>query len=696
MTREDQALDQLGVNTIRTLSMDMVQKANSGHPGLPMGAAAMAYALWDRFLKHNPRDPHWPDRDRFILSAGHGCALIYSLLHLTGYDLPLDELMRFRQLHSKTPGHPEYGLAPGIETTTGPLGQGFATGVGMAMAERYLASVFNRPGHEIIDHYTYAICSDGDLMEGVSYEAASLAGHLKLGKLIYLYDDNHITIEGDTSLAFSEDVSKRFDAAGWHVQRIDDGNDLEAIDASIRAAQAATDRPSIICVRTHIAFGSPNKHDSAAAHGNPLGVDEVKLTKENLGWPTLEPFFIPDESLGHFREAIPRGEMAQAAWTEKFEAYRRVYPELAATFEQALRGEQPHGWQESLPSFSPEGGQLATRTASGKTLNAVAGRLPLLVGGSADLASSTDTTLEGFGSFRADNYGGRTFHFGIREHAMGAALNGLAVHGGLRPYGATFLTFSDYNKPAIRIAALMRAPSTFVFTHDSIGLGEDGPTHQPIEHLTALRAVPHLTVVRPADATETAAAWVAILNQRGPAALVLTRQRLPVLAQSIQQAIANVARGAYVLVEAEGARPEIVLIGTGSEVHLATEAQQRLAADGVAARVVSMPSWELFDAQPDEYRIAVIPNDGTPCLAIEAGVPWGWYRYVGANGDVIGLDRFGESAPYEDVFKALGFTVENVTARALALLGRHQAASGEASRGDTLVGSGAGPTEGHS
>ena len=664
----DPALDTLCINTIRTLAMDAVQKANSGHPGLPMGAAPMAYVLWTRFLKHNPVDPAWPDRDRFILSAGHGSMLLYSLLHLTGYDLPLDELKRFRQLWSRTPGHPERGLTAGVEVTTGPLGQGFAQGVGMAIAERFLAATFNRPGHTVVDHYTYAICSDGDLMEGVSYEAASLAGALALGKLIYLYDDNRITIEGGTEGVFIEDVLKRFEAASWHVQAVD-GNDLRGLALAIAAARAETARPSIIKARTNIAEGSPNKQGKASAHGSPLGVEEVRLTKQALGWPLEPEFYMPDQALSHFRQALARGQATQFDWQARFDAYRQAEPELADLLQSAWRGELPDGWLEALPQFSPDGGEVATRTASGKTLNALAPKLPLLIGGSADLAPSTDTTLEAYGQFSAENPSGRTLRFGVREHAMAAVLNGMAIHGGLKPYGATFLIFSDYSRPAVRIAALSEAPSIFVYTHDSIGLGEDGPTHQPVEHFTALRAIPNLTLIRPADANETAAAWAAALQHRhGPVALVLTRQKLPVLSASTEDAVANVARGAYILADGEGGAPDVILVATGSEVHLAVAARQHLATLGVRARVVSMPSWELFDRQPRDYRESVIPTYGPPSLAIEAGVPWGWRRYVGDRGDVLGLERYGASAPGDQAMAALGFTVEAVVQRALALV----------------------------
>jgi transketolase len=664
-------LDQLCINTIRTLAMDAVQKANSGHPGMPMGAAAMAYVLWTRFLKHNPANPHWPDRDRFVLSAGHGSMLLYSLLHLTGYDLPLEELRNFRQLGSRTAGHPEYGLTPGVETTTGPLGQGFANGVGMAVAERFLAAHFNRPGHTIVDHYTYAIVSDGDLMEGVASEAASLAGHLGLGKLIYLYDDNQISIEGNTDLTFTEDVKRRFEACGWHVQRVDDGNDLAAIAAAIDAAQARTGQPSLIMVHTHIAYGSPGKQDTAAAHGAPLGEEEVQRTKENLGWPTAPPFYIPDEALTHFRGAVERGRAWEAQWQTRFEVYAAQYLQLAAEWQTAMNGALPAGWDADLPDFAPGDGPLATRKASGQVLNAIAPYLPTLLGGSADLAPSNNTLLQEYDSITGDDFSGRNLHFGVREHAMGSIANGMALHGGLIPYTGTFLVFSDYMRPSIRLAAMMGLPVVFIFTHDSVWLGEDGPTHQPIEQLAALRAIPNLTVLRPADATETVEAWrVALTHRDGPLALALTRQKLPVLDRTELAKAEEVARGAYVLADAEGERPDIILVATGSEVHLALEAREQLAAQGVKARVVSMPSWEFFDRQPQSYRDQVLPPMVTVRLAIEAGVPQGWQRYVGLAGEIVGLNRFGASAPYKTLMEKFGFTAENITSRALALLRR--------------------------
>ena len=670
MTHQNR-LDQLCINTLRTLAMDAVQKANSGHPGMPMGAAPMAYVLWTRFLKHNPANPHWPDRDRFVLSAGHGSMLLYSLLHLTGYDLPLKELQNFRQWGSRTAGHPEYGLTPGVETTTGPLGQGFANGVGMAIAERFLAECFNRPGHTIVDHYTYAIVSDGDLMEGVASEAASLAGHLGLGKLIYLYDDNHISIEGSTDLTFTEDVERRFEAYSWHVQRVDDGNDLAAIAAAIEAAQAATEQPSLIMVRTHIAYGSPGKQDTAEAHGAPLGEEEVRRTKENLGWPTEPPFYIPDEVLSRLREAVERGRAWEAAWRARFEAYAAEYPQLATEWQTAMNGQLPVGWDADLPDFVPADGPLATRRVSGQVLNAIAPYLPTLLGGSADLAPSNNTLLKQYDSITSDDFSGRNLHFGVREHAMGSITNGIALHGGLIPYTGTFLVFSDYMRPSIRLAAMMDLPVIFIFTHDSVWLGEDGPTHQPIEQLAALRAIPSLIVLRPADATETVEAWrVALTHCDGPVALALTRQKLPVLDRTEGADADKVARGGYVLADAEGERPDIILIATGSEVHLALEAREQLAEQGVKAQVVSMPSWELFDRQPPTYRDQVLPPTVTTRLAIEAGVPQGWHRYVGPAGEMIGLNRFGASAPYKTLMEKFGFTAENIASRALALLGR--------------------------
>ena len=663
------SLDELCVNTIRTMAMDAVEAAKSGHPGLPMGAAAMAYVLWTRFLRHNPSNPQWPNRDRFILSAGHGSMLLYALLHLTGYDLPLEELKRFRQWGSRTPGHPEHGLTPGVETTTGPLGQGFGNGVGMALAERYLAAIFNRPGHAIVDHFTYAIVSDGDLMEGVASEAASLAGHLKLGKLVYLYDDNHITIDGNTELAFTENVSQRFAAYGWHVQAID-GNDLDAVAQALAAARAETDRPSLIQARTHIAYGSPNKQGTAAAHGSPLGAEEVRLTKKALGWPLEPAFHIPPESLCHFREAVERGKAGEAQWKACFDSYSSAFPELAEQWNQTLKGELPAGWEQSLPAFRPEEGKMATRQASGKVLNATAPRLPALIGGSADLSPSNNTFLKDFEEAHLSAHG-RNFHFGVREHGMGAILNGMALHGGIRPYGATFLVFSDYMRASIRLAALTKLPVIFVFTHDSIGLGEDGPTHQPIEQLASLRAMPNLVVLRPADATETVAAWRIALQQRTrPAALILTRQKLPVLDRERLSSDDSVSKGAYVLADA-GTKPlKMILVATGSEVSLALEGRKLLEAKGVGTRVVSMPSWELFAEQPQSYREEVLPPSVKARLAIEAASPFGWREYVGKQGAILGITGFGASAPGPVVMEHYNFTAENVAARAEALLPR--------------------------
>ncbi|MBD3305352.1 transketolase [candidate division KSB3 bacterium] len=663
-----QRIDELCINTIRTLAMDGVQKANSGHPGAPMGMAPMAYTLWTRFLKHNPANPDWPDRDRFVLSAGHASMLIYSLLYLTGYDVSLEDLKQFRQWGSKTPGHPEYGLTPGVETTTGPLGQGLAMSVGMAMAERVLAQHFNRPEQAIVDHYTYVFAGDGDMMEGVSSEAASLAGHLKLGKLICLYDDNSITIEGETDLAFTEDVGRRFEAYGWHVRRIESGTNIQVIASAIESAQKETDRPSLICIKTHIAHGSPNKQDTAGAHGSPLGEDEIALTKEALGWTHTEPFFVPEDALNQFRTCVEEGAASENAWKERFDAYQNAYPELAKEWEMMLTGTLPDGLEALLPEFPVEK-PLATRAASGQVVNALADQIPALIGGSADLAPSNNTLLKAFPDFSSDNYAGRNVRYGVREHAMGAILNGLSLHGGLLPYGGTFLVFSDYMRPAIRLAALMERPVVYVFTHDSIGLGEDGPTHQPIEHLAALRAIPNLTVIRPADATETAAAWKVALEQKeGPTALALSRQKLPILDRTQYPPADMVAKGAYILAEAKQGSPALILIATGSEVSLALDAQQQLEAKGTATRVVSMPSWELFEAQPQAYKEEVFPPDITARLAIEAGSPQGWRQYVGENGDVVGIETFGASAPAKVLLEKYGFTVDNIVARSTKLL----------------------------
>ena len=664
----DHTLDELCVNTIRTLAIDAVQKANSGHPGMPMGMADAAYVLWTQFLRHNPHNPDWPDRDRFVLSAGHGSMLLYGLLHLTGYDLSLAELQRFRQWDSLTPGHPEYQLTPGVETTTGPLGQGFANAVGMAITEAFLAATFNRPEHEIVNHYTYAIVSDGDLMEGVSHEAASLAGHMKLGKIIFLYDDNHISIDGSTDLAFTEDRLKRFEAYHWHVQQVD-GHDRAAVTASIKAAQAVKDQPSFIACRTHIAYGSPNKVDTAEAHGTPLGADEVRLTKQAYGWAPDKQFYIPDEALAHFRQAVERGKTWERAWRERLAAYKQAYPEEAQAFQRALSGELPDGWEEALPVFKPDPKGIATRAASGQVLNAIAPVLPNLIGGSADLAGSNNTHLKNQPVFANDSFAGRNFHFGVREHGMTAILNGMALHGGVIPYGGTFLVFSDYSRPAIRLAALSHAPTILVFTHDSIGLGEDGPTHQPVEHLAALRAMPNLTVIRPADANETAQAWKAALELRtGPVALILSRQNMPIFDRTNMGPASDLAKGAYVLLETNKVYPDVILIATGSEVQLAVEAHAALTEQGIAARVVSMPSWELFKKQSESYRNAVLPPTVTARVAIEAGVSQGWEHWVGPYGKMISLERFGASALYKTIYEQLGFTTENVVLRALAAI----------------------------
>lgn len=664
----DTDLQTRAINTIRFLSADAVQQANSGHPGLPMGGAAMAYTLWTRHLRHNPRNPRWPGRDRFILSGGHGSMLLYSLLHLTGYDLPLEQLKNFRQWGSLTPGHPEYGLTPGVETTTGPLGQGFATGVGMAIAAAHLAATFNRPGFDLLDSYIYAIVTDGDLMEGVSSEAASLAGHLSLGRLVYLYDDNHISIDGPTELAFTEDRAARFEAYGWHVQRLADGNDVEALDRAIQLAKADP-RPSLIACRTIIGFGAPNKAGTAKAHGEPLGEEELKLAKENLGWPVEPKFYIPEDALVHFREAVECGRQAEEAWKQRFAAYKEQYPQEGAELQRRLDGQLPPDWEAALPAFPADPKGLASRAASGKVLNALAPKLPELLGGSADLAPSNNTMLAGFPVFSKETPQGRNFHFGVREHAMAAALNGMALYGGLIPYGGTFLVFSDYMKPAIRIAAISRIPSVFVFTHDSIGLGEDGPTHQPVEHMAALRAIPGMTVIRPADANETAEAWKqAITRRHGPTALILTRQNLPTLDRTLADNAAELAKGAYVLSDFGEKEPDLILMASGSEVYLVYEAAARLAAEGMNVRAVSFPSWELFEEQDEAYRQLVLLKSVTRRLAVEAGAGQGWERYTGSQGAILSLDRFGASAPGKVVFEKLGFTVENVMEKARELL----------------------------
>jgi len=677
-------LDALCINTIRFLSVDAVQNAKSGHPGMPLDAAPMAYALWTRRLKHNPRNPHWFDRDRFVLSAGHGSMLLYSLLYLTGYDVSLDDIRQFRQWDSKAPGHPERGHTPGVEVTTGPLGQGLANAVGMAIAEAQLAAQYNRPGFAVVDHATYAIVSDGDLMEGVGAEAASLAGHLRLGKLTCLYDDNRVTLAAGTDITFSEYRAQRFAAYGWHTVTVADGNDTDAIDAALQAARVETSRPSLILVRTHIGYGSPNKHDSYEAHGSPLGVDEVRLTKRNLGWPEEPAFLVPDAALAHFREGVARGAATEATHAQLLHAYAAAWPDLARELAQRTNAELPDGWDTDIPVFPPDAKGMATRAASGKVMNALAPRLPALTGGSADLDPSTFTALKGFGDFNPPatpqddtqgstgggwSYAGRNVHFGVREHAMGAIVNGLAAHGAMLPYGSTFLIFSDYMRPPIRLAALMRLHVVHVFTHDSIALGEDGPTHQPVEQLAGLRAIPGLTVIRPCDANETAVAWrIAVEARDRPVVLVLSRQDLPTLDRTRYASAERVRDGAYVLLDAPAKDPQLILIASGSEVRLIVAAAERLQAEGVAVRCVSMPSFDLFDALSAEQRAAVLPHAVHARLAVEAASPYGWHRYVGDRGDVLAVDRFGASAPGDVVMREYGFTVDEVCRRARALL----------------------------
>jgi transketolase len=684
-------LDNLSINTIRFLSIDAVQKANSGHPGLPMGAAAFAYVLWTRFLKHNPSNPKWFNRDRFVLSAGHGSMLLYSLLHLTGYDLSLDQIKQFRQWGSLTPGHPERGITPGVEVTTGPLGQGFGNAVGMAMAEAFLAARYNRPGHKIIDHNTYVLASDGDLMEGVAAESASLAGHLRVGKLIALYDDNHVTLSAATDLTFTEDVRKRFNAYGWHTQIVEDGNDLEAIERAIRNARRNKQRPSLILLHTHLGYGSPHKQDTFEAHGSPLGEAEVRLTKQKLGWPLEPAFYIPEAALANFRKAVEKGRQSEMDWERGFSAYEGAFPDLAQELQRVMQGELPEGWDGEIPTYIPDDKGMATRVASGKVMNAIASKIPTFIGGSADLDTSTHTALTGKGDFESPQepiedaqgsvgggwkFSGNNLHFGVREHGMGAILNGMSSHGGLIPFGATFLIFSDYMRPSMRLAALMGLHVIYVFTHDSIGLGEDGPTHQPVEQLLGLRSIPGFTVIRPADANETSAAWrIAIEHEGGPVALVLTRQNLPVLdLQKYPQIPLGVRSGGYVLEDASGkGLPDITLIATGSEVQLALAARKKLETQGVRARVVSLPSWNLFVTQSVKYREAVFPLE-VPMLALEAGVSLGWRPYFGPGIAVIGVDRFGASAPGEIVMREYGFSVEHVTRQALALVKQRKAA----------------------
>ena len=707
LTTEAQTLEDLAINTIRILAADAVQNANSGHPGMPMGAAAMAYTLWMNYLKFNPKDPAWWDRDRFVLSAGHGSMLLYSLLYLTGYELPLEELKRFRQYGSKTPGHPERGHAPGVEVATGPLGQGFANGVGMAIAEQWLAAKYNRPGHNIVDHYTYAIVSDGDLMEGVTSEAASLAGHLRLGKLIYLYDDNHISLAGATALTFTEEVYRRFEAYGWHTRIVRDGNDTQDVAAAIEEARADAHRPSLILVRTHIGFGSPKKQDTFHSHGSPLGEEELQATKKALGWSTMDKFYLPEDAVAHFRTSIEKGREEQSRWQSRFDAYKKAFPAEAAEFERDMTGKLPDDWKSDLPKWKPEDKPVATRVASGKALNALAKKIPNIIGGSADLNPSTNTALEGMGDFQPPEaegpgtagavggewgYAGRNIAFGVREHAMGSAVNGMAAHGGVIPFSATFFVFSDYMKPPMRLGALSQLKVIYVFTHDSIGVGEDGPTHEPVEQLAGVRAIPGLTVIRPADANESVEAWAFAVQHDGPTLLVFTRQNLPILDRSAAKGTLD--QGAYVLRDAEGGSPDVILIGTGSEVSLAVKAQERLAKYGVKARVVSMPSWNLFQAQSAEYRESVLPKAIKKRVSVEAASTFGWERWVGEEGIAIGLERYGASAPGDVVMRELGFTAEHVTSAALHLLGREEDANkeygGETSFAPTS------PKEGHS
>ena len=666
----DGQLDQLCINTVRFLSVDAVEQARSGHPGAPMGMAAMAYVLWDRFLKHNPADPAWADRDRFVLSNGHASALLYSLLHLTGYELSLDELKNFRQFGSKTPGHPEYGLTPGVELTTGPLGQGFANGVGMAIAERWLATTYNRPGHEVINHHTYAMVSDGDLQEGVASEAASLAGTLGLSKLIYLYDDNGISIEDDTDISFTENVALRFEAYGWQVVGPIDGMDPEAVDSALRSARAEESRPSLLICHTVIGYGSPNKAGTGGVHGEPLGPEETLLAKQKLGWEYTEPFTVPEEALAHFRQVLKRGRREQDRWESGMTAYRKAFPEVAGQLEEVLSGELPEGWDLGLAELFKTGDRpMATREASGIVMNSITERLPSLMGGSADLAPSTRTLLRDRGDFGFQQHGGHNFHFGVREHAMGAISNGMALHGGIIPYTATFLIFSDYMRPSIRLGALMGQRVVYIFTHDSIGLGQDGPTHQPIEQLLGLRSIPNLVVLRPADATETVEAWkIAVARRAGPTVLSLSRQNLPVLDRSVLSPAGGVQQGAYVLWEASAA-PEVILIATGSEVTIALEAGKTLQEKGVSPRVVSMPSWELFDAQPQGYRNSVLPPEVKARVSIEASTPMGWERYVGFEGVAIGVPHFGASAPADVLYEEFGLTPARVVEEATRLLG---------------------------
>jgi len=666
--KSNRELEELAINTVRVLAVDAVQKANSGHPGMPMGAAPMAHVLYTKFMNYNPKDSHWPNRDRFILSAGHGCMLQYSLLYLTGYNLTMEDLKNFRQLHSKTAGHPEYGLTDGIDVTTGPLGQGFANSVGFAIGQKHLAARFNKPGFDLFNYKIYVICSDGDMMEGVSSEAASLAGHLELGNLICLYDDNHISIEGSTDIAFNEDVAKRFEAYGWHVQVIEDGNDINAIENAVRNAKAETQKPSFIKVRTQIAYGSPNKVNTAGSHGSPLGEEEVSLVKKFFGFDPEKFFVVPDEVSNYYRKIGEKGTATAEKWNTLFKAYKEKFPELAKAYEQASTDTLTDGWQAKLPVFEATE-KMATRQASGKVLNAIAASIPGLIGGSADLAPSTDTNLKEFASFTSEKREGRNFHFGVREHAMGAVLNGMALTKGIIPYGATFLIFSEYMRPPIRLAAIMKIRPIFVYTHDSIGLGEDGTTHQPIEQLISLRSIPNITLIRPADANETSHAWrVALEHKGGPVVLVLTRQSLPVIDQQKYTPAAALEKGAYILSDVEN--PDLILIGTGSELSLVLAAQSKLTEQGISARVVSMPSWELFEKQDKEYKERIFPGGLKKRLAVEAGSAFGWHKYITDEGDMIAMSGYGESAPAADLYKEFGFTVEHVVEKAKVLAGK--------------------------
>jgi len=669
MTSKQNVLDELAINTIRTLTMDAVQKANSGHPGTPMALAPIAHLLYQKVMRHNPANPKWFNRDRFILSAGHASMLQYAALFLAGYDLTVEDLMGFRQWKTKTPGHPEYGQTAGVETTTGPLGQGFMNGIGMAIAEAHLAARFNRPGHDVIDHFVYAICSDGDLMEGSSHEAAALAGHLGLGKLIYFYDDNHITIEGTTDLAYSDDVKRRFEAYHWHVQNLGEkANALAALSRAVKKAQSVTDKPSLIIVRSHIAYGAPNAHDTSESHGAPLGEEEIKLTKQFYGFPPDQKFYVPDDVLQFKKRCLRRGKKLEAEWNAKYDAYRAAHPELAAQLEAALSGKLPEGWDANLPVFKPEDKPIATRSAGAKVIAAIAKSVPWLVGGSADLSPSTRTLIDDNTYFQKGHYEKRNIAWGVRELNMCSSCNGMALHGGIRPYAATFFVFSDYARPAVRLAAIMKLPVIYVFTHDSVGVGEDGPTHQPVEQMTSFRLMPNTVVIRPADANETTQAWrVAMMRNDGPTLLLLTRQNLPILDRSKLAPAEGLLKGAYVLAPESGSRPDVILIASGSEVELCLAAKTKLAESGCDARVVNMPSWELFEAQSAEYRNEVLPPDVTARLAVEAGIPFGWERYIGSVGDIIAINRFGISAPYKEIFKNFGFTVDNVVARAKAL-----------------------------